>query len=68
MNSEKSKVVRNNPEFVYRLRPVATPSGFKYTVERRPASMKYAPIWNRVVGPVSKDEGDAIIASFGGAE
>lgn len=45
------------PRFEYRLKPVAMPGGFRYHIERRPASYKYAPTWTRVTPkPVPREQ------------
>lgn len=57
MSLNEKRTVAREPEFEFRLRPVATPKGFKYHVEARRAGLKYSPVWHRITGlPLSKAE------------
>lgn len=51
----------------FRLRPVATPTGFRYHVDARPDSLKYAPQWQQVTKfSVSKEAAQKFINARSG--
>lgn len=57
MKLDEKKTTPQEPKFEFRLRPVATPSGFRYHVDARPTSIKYVRIWRRLTDlPISKAE------------
>lgn len=52
----------NYSEFEFRLRPVATPSGFRYHVDMRPASRKHARVWRQLTElAVTKAEAQKVV-------